>query len=567
MRRFLQVFCMAFVLIASILPISVAAQTVNAFQLVTSASNMKTGDSVSVTVAGKSLSDDLYGAEIELAYNPSKLAYKSYSSSLTGKAFVMEPTAKDGKISLVYTFMGSSLGLNGDSDLFTLSFQAIGTGDTSVSLNSLNALNREGQPVEGTLGSNVNVAISTNTTPPPLPTTEPDPISTPGVVPVGVLPNAQGVVSIIVLPKELLAAAESSTNKSVVILVNKASDAKEVHVNLPIAEWLQAAQTSNIDAIKIQSDWATVTMDTKLLTSLEISDSSKLQFTISKVDPAALPSAITQITGSSVVYDFTLSLDGQKITQFTNNEVMVELPYTLAQGENPSQVVIYYVTGDGKLEVVKNGRYNAATGKLTFKPSHFSQYTAHHVPVSFQDMNGYGGWANEAVLGLAAREVIQGRSEGHYVPEGQVTRAEFVQMLTALFDLGDSKANTAFTDVETGAWYYTAIASAQNAGLVQGKDDGSFGVNDKISREDMAVLIYRVSKKLGYNSLDTNGTSGTPTKFLDSGKISVYAQEAITALQQAGLMNGITEGYFEPKGNSTRAQAASVLYRLYLVIQ
>lgn len=568
MRRFLQLSCLAFVLIASILPISVTAQTVNSFQLVSTANSVDTGDYVSVTVEGKSLSD-IYGAEIELAYDASKLKYKGYSSSLTGKAFVMEPTVKDGKILLVYTFMGSSPELNGDADLFTLSFQAIGTGDTSVRLNSLNALNRQGQTVAATLGSNVNLAISTNTTQPnnPLPTKDPDPIATPGVVPVEVPLNENGVISINVTPKDLLTAAESSTNKSVVILVNKASDAKEVQVNLPIAEWLQAAQTSNIDTIKIQSDLATVTIDTKLLSSTMVSGSSKLQFTMFKVDPASLPSAITNITGDSVVYDFTLSLDGQNIAQFTNNEVTVELPYTLAQGKNPSQVVIYYIAADGKLEVVKNGRYNAATGNVEFKPSHFSQYTAYHVPVSFQDMNGYG-WANEAVLGLAAREVIQGRSEGHYVPEGQVTRAEFVQILTALFDLGDSNANTAFTDVEPGAWYYNAIASAQKAGLVQGKGDGSFGVNDRISREDMAVLIYRLAQKLGVTTFITSGgTNGSSKGFLDSGQTSVYAQEAVIALQQAGLMNGVTEGYFEPKGNSTRAQAASVLFRLYQVIQ
>lgn len=155
MWRFFQLFCLVLVLTVSILPISVTAQSVNAFQLVSSGSSMKTGDYVSVTVAGKSLSD-LYGAEIELAYDTSKLKYKGYSSSLIGKAFVMEPIVKDGKIILVYTFIGGSSELTGDADLFTLSFQAIGTSDTSVSLNSLKALNRQGQAVAGTLGSNGN---------------------------------------------------------------------------------------------------------------------------------------------------------------------------------------------------------------------------------------------------------------------------------------------------------------------------------------------------------------------------------------------------------------------------
>ncbi|WP_141692407.1 S-layer homology domain-containing protein [Paenibacillus pectinilyticus] len=136
-------------------------------------------------------------------------------------------------------------------------------------------------------------------------------------------------------------------------------------------------------------------------------------------------------------------------------------------------------------------------------------------------------------------------------------------MLTVLFDLKDSTATTTFTDVESGAWYANAIASAQKAGLVQGKDDGSFGVNDQISREDMAVLIYRVSKMQGSGTFKTSVAIDKSSTFFDIEQSSVYAREAVNALLQAGIMNGMNNGYFEPKSSSTRAQAAAVLYRLY----
>ncbi|OCT15399.1 hypothetical protein A8709_15065 [Paenibacillus pectinilyticus] len=566
MRRIFHMFFLAILLIAAILPISVEAQALDSIQLAASSSSAKMGETLSVTVAGKSLSD-LYGAEIELAYDAAKLQYDGYSSPLTGQAFIMEPTSKDGKIMLVFTFTGQKPGLNGDANLFAISFKAIGTGEASVSLNTVTGLNHQGQPTVVSMGNPVTTTISNNNTVPPVTNPGTDKPLTPGVVTVEASPSDKGVVSIRVTPKDLLAAAESSKDRSVRIQVNKVSDAKEVLVNLPVADWRQAgAQTGNIDTIKLETELANVTIDTKMLRSIQVTDPANLQLRIAKVDPAALPSGISQVVGTGVVYDFTITLDGQKITNFSDKEVMVELPYVLSPGENPNQVVIYYLTTSGNLEVVKNGYYNATTGKVAFKPSHFSQYTAKHVPVSFQDMNGYG-WASDAVLGLAAREVIQGRSEGNYVPDGQVTRAEFVQMLTKLFDLSDISAATVFTDVAPGAWYYKAIASAQKAGLVQGKDDGSFGVNDLISREDMAVLIDRFVKQRGLSSVAASGTISPPADFLDLGLTSAYARDAVSSLQQAGIMNGMTEGYFEPKGNSTRAQAASVLYRLYQAIQ
>src|SRR5690606_17310070 len=123
---------------------------------------------------------------------------------------------------------------------------------------------------------------------------------------------------------------------------------------------------------------------------------------------------------SSIVYDFELLLDGNKLTRF-DGHVRVALPYQLAPNENPSQVVIYYLDELGVLKVIKNGRYNFTTGMVEFTPQHFSYYMAKHVTVAFRDMDKYR-WASEAVYGLAAREVVQGRRSGEFVPEGEVTR-------------------------------------------------------------------------------------------------------------------------------------------------
>ncbi|KRE64549.1 S-layer homology domain-containing protein [Paenibacillus sp. Soil750] len=588
MKLKFQLFFLAMMFIATLLPLTAAAQTTDEVVLRSQAPSVELGNNVTITIAGKALTD-LYAAEMELTYDEQQLAYTGYTSSLNNQAYVLEPKVHGNKILLVFTLTGNKDGLRGDKDLFTLSFKASQAGAASVSLSSLTTINSQLEKTNGKMGNGITLTVN-NSNSGTDPGTDPgtNPGNNPGTDPgshTGSNPGSQGaenpsspgtsgtsvllletmtvnngVASIDVGSKALLEAGKNSKDDSVTIKVNSGSDVKELQFNLPAKQLQQLSSESGaVKMVKVETDLATVTINRDVLDKSTLSETSNLQLSIAKVAPANLSQDIKEEVGSSVVYDFNLSLDGNRITKFNKKSVLVEVPYTLASNEKPNQVVIYYITEDGKLEVVRNGRYNIETGKVQFQPTHFSKYTANHVQVSFSDMNGYT-WANEGVLGLAAREVVNGRSDGHFIPAGEVTRAEFVKMLIQLFDLADSSATAAFTDVDAGAWYYNSIASAQKSGLVQGKDDGSFGVNDQISREDMAVLIYRASKIISSTTVLANGST---SNFLDGDQISTYAKDAVWAAKQAGLMDGVSEGYFDPKGKSTRAQAATVIYRLY----
>jgi len=105
----------------------------------------------------------------------------------------------------------------------------------------------------------------------------------------------------------------------------------------------------------------------------------------------------------------------------------------------------------------------------------------------------------DSIRAVAARGIIVGKETGKYDPQGKLTRAEFVQMLMRLFDAVDSTATSKLTDVKEGAWYYKAVASAEKLGIVQGKTDGSFGINDTLTRQDMAVLLHRAQLVSGYS--------------------------------------------------------------------
>ncbi|NOU79000.1 hypothetical protein GC101_08905 [Paenibacillus sp. LMG 31459] len=596
MKRYLQVFVIISLLLTALLPVAAVAQAADTFGLAASAASVKTGEDVVITVKGESLTD-VYGAELEITYDAAKLQYTGYSSSLRGQAFIREPEVSGGRILLVYTYTGLKSGLSGNWDLFALTFKAADEGKAPVKLKSVTALNHLGQSLTGTLGEEIQVTvfsakpittptpspISTSTPIPtsgptstPSPASSPSPASTtapssvtssepgsgsnPGKVTLEAVTSSQGIASANVRREDLLAAAGMAKEGALTLQIHMTSDATELRIHLPVQDWKQLASVADGPVtIKFQTDWASITIHVDLLNGQLISDSSSLQLIITKADSTALPLKIRERVGNAPVYDFSLLLDGIQPAVFNGN-IKVELSYVPQPGESSTQVIINHITDNGILEVVKNGRYNALTGQAEFKPNHFSKYTINYASVSFRDMAGYS-WANEAVLGLAAREVIQGRSVGHFVPGGQVTRAEFVQMLVNLFEMENTPAGSVFTDVKPNAWYSQSIAAAHQAGVIQGKADGSFGVSDPISREDMAVLIYRTSKLLGLTA--TGGNSGEPAAFLDLAKISPYAREAVNAVQQGSLMNGLTQGYFGPENSSTRAQAAAVLFRLY----
>jgi len=176
--------------------------------------------------------------------------------------------------------------------------------------------------------------------------------------------------------------------------------------------------------------------------------------------------------------------------------------------------------------------------------------------VTFSDISSVP-WAREAIETLAAKGVISGPGDGTFRPNNKVTRAEFIKMLMKALELVDEEAVCTFSDVKEGAWYYQLIATAQKLSIVNGKGDGTFGVNDEILRQDMAVMIYRAAQVIGINL--SNGASVEP--FTDEAEISGYAKEAVAAMQKAGIINGIGDGRFAPKKNATRAEAAVIIYR------
>lgn len=179
----------------------------------------------------------------------------------------------------------------------------------------------------------------------------------------------------------------------------------------------------------------------------------------------------------------------------------------------------------------------------------------------FADMGGYE-WAADAVETLRKQNIISGKSDTSYCPGDIVTREEFTKMLisAAAVDISLGAMQESFADAPEGAWYNPYVKTASSIGIVSGIGEGIFGVGMPITRQDMAVMAARI---LEYCGIECSGSMS----FSDSSDIADYAKAAVGSLGSAGVISGTGNGAFEPMGIVNRAQAARMVYELYLKIQ
>lgn len=175
-----------------------------------------------------------------------------------------------------------------------------------------------------------------------------------------------------------------------------------------------------------------------------------------------------------------------------------------------------------------------------------------------------GHWAEKNIQRLVNLKVMNGFPDGTYRPDAPLTRAQFTKLVVEAvkLDKGNDPVNTdgiSFKDLNPDEWYYPYIISAVNAGIIKGYDDQTFRPDEKISREQMAVMIER--------TLDSQGfivEKGKTLPFTDSSLIGKDYVAAVQSVFHLKIMDGTSKNppKFEPKKNTTRAMAATVVVRV-----
>ncbi|MBP3359965.1 MAG: S-layer homology domain-containing protein [Clostridia bacterium] len=274
-----------------------------------------------------------------------------------------------------------------------------------------------------------------------------------------------------------------------------------------------------------------------------------------------------QIQGVLELYAAELGINGNSIytkyLQKVNGRVNETLVSNLNR-TNPTTVSELLTAMDASLpETNTNGGSNGYTGGGSFGGSSIGSgviVTAPETPVSakitFADVpDTY--WAADAVYAMTEKGIIAGDGSGSFRPNAEVTREEFVKMIVVAAQLYDEDEKCSFTDVDENSWAYSYIASAVAGNVIKGVSETEFGFGKTLTRQDMAVICERTMKAQP-EAIREN------IDFLDEYLISEYAKDAVKNLYSAGLINGIGDGNFAPLETATRAQAAQIIYNIFV---
>ena len=169
---------------------------------------------------------------------------------------------------------------------------------------------------------------------------------------------------------------------------------------------------------------------------------------------------------------------------------------------------------------------------------------------SFDDVAD-NDWYNSAVDFASSHQLFNGTTETSFSPNVTMTRGMLAVVLHNLENNPEGAANAEFSDVGTD-YYANAVDWAAEEGIISGYGDGNFGPNDSITREQLAVMLYRYA---GSPATDTS------LNFSDAAQINGYASKAVSWAVENGIISGRDTGELDPQGNATRAEVASMLMR------
>lgn len=375
---------------------------------------------------------------------------------------------------------------------------------------------------------------------------------------VDVKPTTSGTTSSATIPdKKMNEAVQSALDTSskngtdpvVVVKVETPDTATGMNVTLPSAP-LEKLGTDRDATLIVTSGVAELTFDRTAIAAIAEEAGSTLTISVTPAAQSSLSAAQKEVVGTAPVFDLSITSNGKAITKFGNGVLAVTLPYTLAQGQSSSDVVVYYLSDAAVLEACPT---SYKSGKVTFTTTHLSKYVIGDTsmgPITFTDVPADAFYA-DAVEWAVSNGITEGVGNNQFAPNNSCTRSQIVTFLWRAAGSPEptSTANP-FTDVDTSAFYGKAVLWAVEKGITVGTSATTFAPNGTCTRAEAVTFLYRYA--------GTPAASGS--SFSDVPANAFYANAVAWAVAN-GITNGVGNDQFAPQATCTRAQIVTFLYR------
>lgn len=341
------------------------------------------------------------------------------------------------------------------------------------------------------------------------------------------------------------------------ITINVASDVEITKSNVEIPKTSLDDISKEKLNLSIESSLGNITIPNKALENIsEQAKGTSVEVIIDNVKKEKLTKEQMDAVGKDTVYDISMISKEKHISSFGGQEITISLPYKLKDGENKDNVSVWYLNDKGQLERIQC-RYDEETGFAIFSTNHLSYYI-----VGYDDSKYFTDvedniWFYKNVMFAVNEGLFNGTSETTFSPNSSMTRAMLVTVLHRLDGEPENTSSNKFTDVENSKWFTKAVNWSSEKNIVNGITETDFRPQNNITREQLAVMLYRYAKA---KNLDI-GAKGNIEVFTDKDKISSWAKEGVIWAVGNGLLTGKGNDTLDPSGNATRAQVATILKR------
>lgn len=305
------------------------------------------------------------------------------------------------------------------------------------------------------------------------------------------------------------------------------------------------ATTANLDEFTVNLEPNTAT--------------SEFELNVNKVTYSTSPfgSGNRQVSG---VYNLTSNSDNplQK-----NMEIRFQLKKKSFDPKTEAITIYYLDPKSNKWAVLKDVETDSANGTLRAETKLFTEFAViassqaliaeepvalGTAAITLKDIGGH--WAEANIQKLIAKKAVSGNPDGTFMPDKQITRAEFITMLVKALELKGTTDKT-FSDLN-GHWAAESVKTAISNGVLSGFEDGTIRPNDLITREQMASMIHKAAKL----------QVGSPDKRpVDEHLISSWAKESVLSAMKAGVISGYADNTFRPASLATKAEAVTIIAR------
>lgn len=376
----------------------------------------------------------------------------------------------------------------------------------------------------------------TNPTTPTDPTTpsKPDPVTATPDATVSSDGSAASATVSTALGNELVKQAVDNKSEEIIIAPEISGEVSKTEVTVPAAALNDIAGKTDA-VLTVKTPVAQVTLPNEALGELA-KDGGSVTVTAQK-------------EGGSI--QLSVTANGQTVESISGGVTMT-VPH---DGCVPGTVAVL-VKEDGTREIIRKSL--AGEDSVTIPLNGSARIELVDNSKSFQDVSD-GSWEKDAVDFVSSHELFNGTSEDTFAPESSMTRGMVAQVLHNLEGNPAQSVSGVFTDVDGNVWYAEAVSWAADKGIVSGYGDGQFGAGDSVSRQDLAVILFRYS--------GSPAAAEQTLNFTDAGEVSDYAKQALSWAVEAGVLNGKGNGVLDPKGQATRAQVAQMLLNYMAAVQ